>query len=123
MQKWRRRCAPISSVAMKRESVALGVAIALVAPACRVAGVPQGPSALIFAGSAIAGAAVYRHATGGCWAACNSGWVCNVETGRCEPEARERQRRLLRRDAKSADAADTAEPADLDEVAPASAPR
>jgi hypothetical protein len=64
---------------------------------CRVSGVGQGPAALIFGASAVAGAAVYRQATGGCWAACNTGWVCNPSTGRCEPEAREHQRRLLRR--------------------------
>jgi hypothetical protein len=64
---------------------------------CRLGGVSQGPAALIFGATAIAGTAVYRGATGGCWAACNTGWVCNSESGRCEPErARERPPSLRR---------------------------
>jgi hypothetical protein len=84
---------------MKRALLFLGVTGALVGfgLACRVGGVPQGPSALIFGATALAATAVYRQATDGCWAACNTGWVCNTTSGRCEPEARERQQRLLRR--------------------------
>jgi hypothetical protein len=85
--------------AMKRALLFLGLIGALVGfgLACRVARVPHGPSALIFGATALAGTAVYRQATGGCWAACNTGWVCNTTSGRCEPEARERQQRVLRR--------------------------
>jgi hypothetical protein len=67
-------------------------------------------SALIFGATALAGTAVYRQATGACWAACNTGWVCNTDHGRCEPAARERQRRLLRR--ATDDAATAAMPGD-----------
>lgn len=78
----------------------LALAVALVALAlalaCRVDRTPQGPAALIFAATAVAGTALYREATGGCWAACNTGWVCNPSTGRCEPIAREPQQRLQR---------------------------
>ena len=110
---------------MKRAVLSLGVSSALVALglACRVAGVPQGPSALIFGATAVAGTAVYRAATDGCWAACNTGWVCNTATGRCEPEARERPQRLLRRaETTDASAATEASAATLaDAGAPASA--
>lgn len=64
--------------------------------ACRVAGAPQGPAALIFGATAVAATAVYREASGGCWAACNTGWACNPTTGRCEPTAREPLPRLRR---------------------------
>jgi hypothetical protein len=109
---------------MKRSLLSLGVGVALVALgfACRVTGVPQGPSALIFGASAVAGTALYRAATGGCWAACNTGWVCNTASGLCEPEARERQQRLLRRarDTRASAALEPAAAAPADAGAPAS---
>jgi len=76
--------------------VVIAVALAGLGAACRVSNVGTGPSALVFGATAVAATAVYRQATGGCWAACNAGWVCNTETGRCEPEARERRHRLRR---------------------------
>jgi hypothetical protein len=76
--------------------LALTVALVALALACRVDRTPQGPAALIFAATAVAGTALYREATGGCWAACNAGWVCNPTTGRCEPIARDPQQRLQR---------------------------
>jgi hypothetical protein len=103
---------------VKRALLSLAASSALVTLglACRVAGVPQGPSALIFGITALAGTAVYRAATDGCWAACNTGWVCNTATGRCEPQARERQQRLLRpaenSDASAPTQASAATPAD-----------
>ncbi len=75
---------------------ALPVVPVALALACRVDRTPQGPAALIFAATAVAGTALYREATGGCWAACNTGWVCNPTTGRCEPIARDPQQRLQR---------------------------
>jgi hypothetical protein len=68
----------------------------LLALACRVANVPQGPAALIFGATAVAGTAIYREATGGCWAACNTGWQCNPASGRCEPITHDPHPRLKR---------------------------
>lgn len=86
--------------------LAIGGASLALAFACRVAGVPQGPSALVFGATAVAGAAVYRAASGGCWAACNAGWMCNPDSGRCEPISREAQPRLVRRPDPATNAAD-----------------
>jgi hypothetical protein len=71
----------------------LAITLAL---ACRVANVPQGPAALIFGATAVAGTAIYREATGGCWAACNTGWQCNAATGRCDPITHDPHPRLKR---------------------------
>jgi hypothetical protein len=40
--------------------------------------------AAVFGGSAVAATGVNRAITGGCWAACPTGRVCNHETGTCD---------------------------------------
>jgi hypothetical protein len=62
---------------------ALAVASALLAAAC-ASTAPHTGAAMAINGSLAAGAAAASRASGGCWAVCTGGLVCNPATGWCE---------------------------------------
>jgi hypothetical protein len=44
----------------------------------------RGLDALVFAGTAVGGAAINRNVTGECWASCPAGYACDRKSGVCE---------------------------------------
>ena len=70
---------------MNRRGLLLAMACTL---GCRTsAGGNDYLGAAITAGAAVAGAAVYREATNGCWASCAVGEACDEVSGLCVPLA------------------------------------
>lgn len=66
----------------------LFLALALSLGACNVATRDKKVGAGVAVGTALAGAAVYRAASGGCWAQCTHGTVCDPASGTCVEMAR-----------------------------------
>jgi len=67
-----------------------GVLVVAATSACTVATPNKKVGAGIAAGTAITGAAIHRGATGGCWAQCTHGRICDRVSGTCVEAARAR---------------------------------
>ena len=71
---------------MQRVSSVAQIGFALVFAALGgCSGTSEGGRAAIGAGVAIAATGIHRAATGDCWGRCSPGYVCNSESGFCEP--------------------------------------
>jgi hypothetical protein len=52
---------------------------------CVIAGIAPYPAAAIMAGTGVGAVALHREVTGECWGACQVHWICNRDSGLCEP--------------------------------------